>query len=252
MTTTTTAQAVRNLCTPAQHAQADKSKPVMLLALMNDGPHGKAALLEFPGGWQRTIDLVTQFDGWHPLFSDLPQDDRQRLRDHAIPVFVNHPDGTRSRPDPLSFVRQVQNARGKFSHWNYFDVPAQNYAEGVVTGYRCAAELLEALALGYGPHIQLHHVLTSAAQAAEEGYNSVNRRAAAVAFLEIVEQALNFFAKHSVHRPWLADKIARAEQYAQDAAERQSIERAGFVERMKTAKAAKRKDRESASERMAA
>jgi hypothetical protein len=252
MNTTTTTQAVRSLCTPAQHAQADKSKPVMLLALMNDGPHGKAALVEFPGGWQRTIDLLTQFDGWHPLFSDLPQDDRQRLRDHAIPAFVNHPDGTRSRPDPLSFVRQVQNARGKFLHWNYFDVPAQDYAEGAVTGYRCAAELLAVLELGHGPHTQLQRVLENVAQAAGEGFNNANRRAAAVAFLEIVGQALNFFADRTNHRTWLAEKIDRAEQYARDTAECRAMERAGFAQRMKVAKAAKRKERETTSERMAA
>ena len=251
MNAVTTTQAVCNLCTPAQHLQADKTKPVTLVAL-GTGQHGKTALLEFPGGWQRTIDLATQFDGWHPLFSDLPPVDRQRLRDHAEPAFVNHPDGTQSRPDPLSFVRRVQTPRGKLLHWNYFDVPAQDYAEGSATGYRCAAELLEALALGHGPHIQLHHVLASAAQATGEDFHGTNRRAAAVTFLEIVGQALNFFAARSIHRPWLAGKIERAEEYAQDAAERQAVERTGFVERMKTAKAAKRKDREAAGERIAA
>lgn len=251
MNAVTTTQAVRSLCTPAQHVQADKTKPVTLVAL-GHGPHGKTALIEFPGGWQRTIDLASQFDGWHPLFSDLPQDDRQRLRDHAEPAFVNHPDGTQSRPDPLSFVRRVQTARGKLLHWNYFDVPAQDYAEGTATGYRCAAELLEALALGHGPHIQLHRVLESAAEAAGKSFHGTSRNAAARAFLEIVVQALNFFADRSMHRPWLAEKIARAEEYAQDAAERRAMERAEFVERMKTAKVAKRKDREVTGERMAA
>lgn len=111
MNITMTAQAVRSLCTPAQHVQADKSKPVILLALMNDGPHGKAALVEFPGGWRRTIDLATQFDGWHPLFDDLPQEDKAQLREHVRARFVNHPDGTRSRPDLLSFTRRVESAR---------------------------------------------------------------------------------------------------------------------------------------------
>jgi len=244
MTANTTAHTVRSCCTPAQHAQADKSKPVALLAL-GTGPHGKTALLEFAGGWQRTIDLATQFDGWHPLFADLPQEDRQRLRDHAVPAFVSHPDGTQSRPDPLSFVRQVRPAHGKSSECTYFDVPAQGYVEGTATGYRCAAELLEALALGYGPHIPLTHVLASAAQAMQDDFHGTSRRGAAVAFLEVVGQALHFFASRATHQPWLADKVEGAEQYVQYTAERQATERAGFIERMKAGKAAKRQMRKT-------
>ena len=181
----TTTQALRSICTPAQHTQANKTKPVALVEL-GHGPHGKTALLEFPDGWQRTIDLVTPFDGWHPLFADLALGDRQRLRDHVTPEFVNHPDGTQSRPDPLSFVRRVHSARGKHLHWNYFDIPAQDYAQGATTGYRCAVGLLEALALGHGPHIQLYRVLESAAQASGEGIQETNRRAAGVGFMEVV------------------------------------------------------------------
>ncbi|CAN5154096.1 hypothetical protein BH10PSE16_BH10PSE16_43240 [soil metagenome] len=243
--TTTTAQAVRNLCTPEQHAKADKTKPVTLVAL-GTGPHGKTALLTFPGGWQRTIDLATPFDGWHPLFADLPQDDRQRLRDHAAPAFVSHPDGTQSRPDPLSFIRRIRNARGTLLHWNCFDVPKETHADGAATGYRCAAELLELLALGYGPHISMWRVLEEVAEAAKEDFYGTNRRAAAVAFLEVVEGALVFFAKRSSHQPWLADKIDRAERYALQAAERKAVERAEFVQRMKAGKAAKRRAQEAA------
>lgn len=252
MTTTKTAHTVRSCCTPAQHAQANKSKPVSLLALVNDGPHGKAALLEFPSGGQRMIDLVTQFDGWHPLFADLSPDDRQRLRDHATPAFTNHPDGTRSRPDPLSFTRRVQDARGSLLRFAWFDVPAQDYAEGTATGYRCAAELLEALALGHGPHIQMGRILTQAGEALQECFHGASRRGAAAAFLEVVDSALVFFAKHANHQPWLADKIDRAEQYAQDAAERRAMERTEFVQRMKAGKTAKRKAREAATSGSAA
>lgn len=245
----TTTQALRSICTPAHHIQANKTKPVALVAL-GHGQHGKTALLEFPDGWQRTIDLVTPFDGWHPLFAELSQYERQFLRDHATPEFVNHPDGTQSRPDPLSFVRRVQSACGRLVCRNYFDVPAQNYAEGITTGYRCAAELLEALTLGHGPDIPLHGVLESASQATRESLQENSRHTAACAFLEIVEQALSFFAKQSMHRSWLAEKIDRSEQNAQDAAERRAM-RARFVQRMKTAKAAKRKEREAIGERTA-
>lgn len=130
--------------------------------------------------------------------------------------------------------------------FTWFDVPAQDYAEGPATGYRCAAELLAALALGHGPQIPTSHILEEVAKAKNEDFNGINRRAAASAFLEIMGDALTFFARHGAHRAWIDKKIARAEQDAQKIAERQAIERAAFVERMKAAKAAKRTARETA------
>ena len=248
MTTTMTAHAVRGLCTPAQHAQAQKSKPVALLAL-GTGPHSKTALLEFPEGWQRTIDLLTEFDGWHPLFDDLPTKDRRSLHEHVEAPFTTHPDGTQSRPDPLSFTRRVQSGRGKLVRFTYFDVPPQNYAEGTITGYRCAAELLEALALDHGPCISMHHLLAEVAVAQRErGGASVSRHYAAVAFMGVVSESLRLSARRADYRAWLHKRIASAEQYAQDAAERRAIERAEFVERMKAGKTAKRLAREAATE----
>lgn len=243
--TVTSSQSVRSICTPEHHAKSNKAKPVILLAL-GTGPHGKTARLEFPEGWQRTIDLATQFDGWHPLFADLQQEDKHRLRDYVKAPFITHPDGTQSRPDPLSFTRQVETTRGKHLRFTYFDVPAQGCAEGAATGYRCAAELLEALALGHGPVISISNVLEEVAKAKKEGFDGVNRRPAAAAFLEVVGEALMFFSKQTNHQPWLHKKIANQEKYAKGAAERQAIERADFVERMKAAKAAKRTARETA------
>ena len=43
-----------------------------------------------------------------------------------------------------------------------------------------------------------------------------------------------------MHRPWLAEKIARSEQYEQEDAEHRAMERAEFIQRMKTAKAKKK------------
>ncbi|MFZ2387386.1 MAG: hypothetical protein WAW69_06230 [Polaromonas sp.] len=237
--TVTKSQTVPSICTPEQHAQANKAKPVTLLEL-GIGPHGKTALLEFPEGWQRTIDLLTEFDGWHPLFDDLPHEDRRRLHTHVLAPFVTHPDGTQSRPEPLSFIRRVHSARGKFVKFTYFDVPLEKYGDGAITGYHCASELLDALALGHGPHISLNRVMEEAAEARGGDFYGVNRRAAAIAFLEVVGDALVFFAKHSNHRPWLSRNIARAEEFRDAEAERSAIKRAEFVERMKVAKAAKR------------
>lgn len=239
MSNTMTAHTVRSLCTPAEHAKAFQAKPVRLLAL-GTSPHGKTALLEFLGGWQRTIDLVTEFDGWHPLFCDLAPEDAHCLRVHTEPAFVKQSDGILSRPDPLSFLRRLKSARGQAVRWRYFDVPAQDYGEGTATGYRCAAELLETMALGYGPHIALREALEEATQALKEGAGGASRCGAAGAFLRVMGEAILYFAKHVDHRAGLAEKIAGAERYTRDTAERRAIERAEFTERMRQGKAAAR------------
>lgn len=253
MSDTTTAQAVRGIRTPEQHAQANKTKPVTLLAL-GTGPHGKTALLEFPEGWQRTIDLTTEFDGWHPLFDDLPEDDRRRMTraGHVRAPFVIHEDGTQRRPAPLSFTRDVRTACGRYLESNYFDVPEQGFDDGAITGYHCVAELLEALALDHGPFIPLPYVLREVSEAANRRSYGTGRRAAAESFMEVVGDSLKFFAKHSNRRVFIARKIASAEHYKEASAEVRANDRVAFVIRMKAAKEAKRNARETAAGGMAA
>ena len=108
MSTNTTAQVVRSLCTPEQHTKTHKTKPVTLLAL-GTVPYGKTETLEFPDGWQRIFDMVTEFDCWHPLFADLQYEDAKRLQGHERAAFVEHQDGTLSRPDPLLFMCRVDS-----------------------------------------------------------------------------------------------------------------------------------------------
>lgn len=226
-------------CTPADHASAHKTKPVRLLAL-DTGPHGKTALLEFPEGWQRTIDLPTQADAWHPLFSELPQADVQRLRKHVAHPIIRHPDGTRTRRGALSFVTEEVGPAGEYKAERCFDVPQEDFYSGCVTGYRCTAELLDALARGYGPRIIKQHVIKAALQARDEPYGKPSRRGPGSAFMEIVGEALNFMAKHARHREYMATKIAEAERWQATMAELDAKEKAAFVERMKAAKTEKR------------
>jgi hypothetical protein len=225
--------------TPANHIKDGVTKPIRLLAL-GTGEYGKTALLEFPGGWQRTIDLSTEADAWHPLFSELPQADVQRLRKHVAHPIIRHPDGTRTRRGALSFVTEECNRAGGWTGERCFDVPAEDYYSGSVTGYRCAAELLEALARGYGPHIIKSHVIKDALQASDEPRGKPSRCAAGSAFMEIVGEALTFMAKHSRHKEYMAAKIAEAERLQTTMAALDARDKAAFVERMKAAKAAKR------------
>ena len=135
--------------TPARHIAEGVTKPTRLLEL-GTGEHGKTALLEFPGGWQRTIDLPTEADAWHPLFSELPQADVQRLRKHVAHPIIRHPDGTRTRRGALSFVTEEVGPAGGYKAERCFDVPQEDFYSGCVTGYRCAAELLEAWRVATG------------------------------------------------------------------------------------------------------
>ena len=225
--------------TPARHIAEGVTKPTRLLEL-GTGEHGKTALLEFPGGWQRTIDLPTEADAWHPLFSELPQADVQRLRKHVAHPIIRHPDGTRTRRGALSFVTEEVGPAGGYKAERCFDVPQEDFYSGCVTGYRCAAELLEALARGYGPHIIKQHVIKEALQASGEPYSKPSRRGAGSAFMEIVGEALTFMARHSLHGQYMAAKIAEAERLQATMAELDAKEKAAFVERMKAARLRRR------------
>ncbi|SDZ73798.1 hypothetical protein [Acidovorax soli] len=225
--------------TPANHLKDGVTKPIRLLAL-GTGEYGKTALLEFPGGWQRTIDLPTEADAWHPLFSELSQEDCAKLRSHAAPPVIRRPDGTRTRRGALSFITKDIHRGRWVKRVNSFDVPAENGCAGSVTGYRCAAELLDALARDYGPCIDKRDIIKAALQACNEPYGKPSRRNAGLAFMDIVEEALNFMAKHAKHREYMAAKIAQAEHVQAYMADHDAREKAAFVERMKAAKAAKR------------
>ena len=226
-------------CTPAQHASTDNTKPVRLLAL-GDGPHGKTALCEFPEGWQRTICLPTQADAWHPLFSDLTADDKSKLRKHVDHPVIRHPDGTRTRQGALSFITQEVSRNGGWVGERCFDVPAEEHGAGFITGYRCAAELLQALQRGYGPHISVLNITEAAIQASNEKSGTASRRSAGYGFLAVLEDALRFTAQNSNHGLHIAQKIAEAERMNARNAEQDAREKAAFVQRMKAAKAEKR------------
>lgn len=226
-------------CTPAQHTSTSNTKPVRLLAL-GDGPHGKTALCEFPEGWQRTIDLPIQADAWHPLFNDLTADDKSKLRKHIDHPVIRHADGTRTRQGALSFITKEISRNGGFAGVRSFDVPAEGYGAGYITGYRCAAELLQALQRGYGPHIFVRDIIEAAMQASNEKSGTASRRSAGYGFLAVVEEALLFMAKNAKHEQYTAHKIADAEHMRARIEEQDAREKAAFVQRMQAAKAEKR------------
>lgn len=121
----------------------------------------------------------------------------------------------------------------------------EDFYSGRVTGYRCAAELLDSLARGYGPHIIKQHVIKEALQASDDPYSNPSRRGAGSAFMEIVGEALTFMARNSLHGQYMAAKIAEAERLQTTMAELDAKEKAAFVERMKAARLSKAQRRVS-------
>ena len=228
--------------TPAHHVTVNKIKPIRLLEL-GEGEHGKNARFEFPGGWQRTIDLPTQADTWHPLFSDLSLEDRQKLHQHVQQPIVIGLDGVRRQGMGLSFTTRTLSRSGHSKGFNYFDVPSEDYLEGRKTGYRCGAELLAAYERGYGPLINLMPIIEAAVDATKGSTSRESRRGAACGFLNVIEEAVKFLAKHGQYANWLTRKIDFEESITASIAKREAQEKAAFVERMRQARAAKRVSR---------
>jgi len=187
MANTTTAHAVRGLCTPEQHAPA------------------------------------------HPI--------------------VRHADGRRTQRGELSFFTRELNRLGGFKSESYFDVPAESYTDGWVTGYRCAAELLDALERGV--YIDVSWVIRDATEAGKESGGKPSRRGASAAFMEIMVEAIGFTVRHGRNGPWLAGKIANAERQRDIWDAHATEQRAKASARMKAQRQAKR-TAQSANEEAAA
>jgi len=153
---------------------------------------------------------------------------------------VRHADGRRTQRGELSFFIIELNRLGAWKSKNFFDVPAEEYCAGLVTGYRCAAELLAALECTDGPPIDVTRVIEDAVHAGNDPACKPGRRGASAAFVEIMVEAVKFMAKHSNNGLWLERRIERAEKQSDYFAERDARHRAEFSTRMKSARQAKR------------
>lgn len=229
--------------TPAVHQSASKARPIRVVS-MGDGPHGKQVVCEFPDGWQRTIDLPTEVDAWHPLFDNLPKDQKHALHSFAKPAAYVDANGVRKRRDGVSFITSEVGRNGGCKKYRWFDVPDEEHGAGQITGYRAAGELLEALARGYGPNISVGHILKEVFTASDESYSNPSRRGAAAAFAWVLDDALKFFAKNAKHGPWLDGKVAQTERTNAYFAQQAENQKAEFTQRMKAAKAAKKAARQ--------
>jgi hypothetical protein len=122
----------------------------------------------------------------------------------------------------------------------YFAVPAQNLADGTVTGIKIFREMLELMREGDGagkPVAMMPFMRDVGRALTEEA--TPGRRPAATTLVWLMADALESFAKRADFQPWLAAQQANAESYAARYAELVAYDKAEFVARMKKGKAAK-------------
>ena len=221
--------------TPAMHRGDRVDRPVRVVSMV-DGPQGKEVMCEFKSGWQRSISLPTEADAWNPLFDGLPQEQKNELHRFAKPAAYVDASGVRKRRDGLSFTTMEVGRNGGCKKFRWFDVPDEEYGAGQVTGYRAAAELLEALQRGYGPCVSVGHIVKEVFVAHAESSEKPSRCGAASAFSWVLNDALKFFAKNANHGPWLVGKVAQTESVNAYFDKQAAENKAAFVERMKAAR----------------
>jgi hypothetical protein len=146
---------------------------------------------------------------------------------------IAQPDGSVKITHGLSFVTTTQTKRGRYVASSGFDVPAESYADGWITGTLAAGELLAALR---EEHFDLMRILRDAAAASD----SEERRGAGVGFLRTIEAMLYFAADHAQHRTYVARRIESLRAMSSQVREREQIAKRQFAERMHAAKARRR------------
>lgn len=231
------------------HTASSPLKPARLLELKSS-EQGAEALIEFDGGFGRWMH-VDRVSAWHPLFDSLQATDRNRLRRHCEEKQAL-PDGNlRVLTGPLSFVSERRTPRGRYIEKSRFDVPAEDYHDGAITGIRAAGEMLALLKARPEDLVVRSWLNKSLEEAGVLSHGQFpdldehSKRSAAVSYLRVMTEFLVYAAKYSDSEEYIA---ARAER---EAASRdwwrlsKAEERAQFVADMAAARARKRAARES-------
>ena len=155
-----------------------------------------------------------------------------------------------TKPNGLSFHTRHLDARGNALSDNAFDVPLEDYDHGWDTGRRAAAELLASIK--GKPHdgtpmfgCRLADLLQDVekAQAERTTGDSPSRRGAALGFLSVLDAAIQFAAHNADMQGYVQRELDRSEACRLREVERKAAERVEFVQRMQTARKAKREAR---------
>ena len=184
--------------TPEFHASTSNLRPLKLLAL-SEGDHGKRALFEFNGGFQRHIDIAGPTDAWHPIFSELNLNDAHKLREYvAIKDFLQKGE-VKFRASPLAFISRTLDKDGARVSDNFLDVENEEYMKSSMTGARCALELLREVKRQPSQRFSKMWIEGCIREAILIGHDKpylrkTSRGGAAETFIEIVVEAVWFMA----------------------------------------------------------
>lgn len=144
----------------------------------------------------------------------------------------------------LSCITVEKTARGRYVGSEHFDVPAEEYGDGNMTGYRLAAEFLAAVKTGT-PGFDPLQVIEDACKALGErdggtaGEARKSRRGAAVGFLRPLESLLVMVARAGMHERYIEQLIERGAEWRRKQTTAEKDEKSNFARRMEIAKAAK-------------
>ena len=145
----------------------------------------------------------------------------------------------------ISCITVERTARGRYVRAEHFDVPAEEYFEGNMTGHRLASEFLAAIKAGT-PGFDPLQVIEDACKALGErddggtaGEARKSRRGAAVGFLRPLESLLVMVARAGMHERYIDQMIKRTAEWRREQAKAEKDEKSNFARRMEIAKAAK-------------
>lgn len=141
---------------------------------------------------------------------------------------------------PFPGLSFVTDQRGRTPRRVWFDVPAEPFTQGYVTGLRAAEQLIAALRRQErGVRGGLREIL-AAVFAEQPARDRISRNGARVAFLGMVSHMLTAAAGQFDWSSFVADGINEMAQCEQWEERHKAQKRDAFVARMQAAKAAKR------------
>lgn len=146
---------------------------------------------------------------------------------------------------PLSCISFKKTKRGRYVGFSYFDVPAESYGDGCLTGVRLASELMDHIKSGEQGFDMLS-VIEGAVEALDPAHIEHSRRGAAVGFLRMIEKVLFACARAGIHEAFIEREISQVLDVRRKLEQDAAIARAEFVSRMKSAKAEKKRARQAA------
>ena len=141
----------------------------------------------------------------------------------------------------ISGITVERTARGRYVGVEHFDVPAEDYEAGNMTGFRLASEFMAAMKTGT-LGVDSLRVIVDASKALGDGTSGQllkSRRGAAEGFLGTLAILLVWVARAGIHERLIEKLIERAPELMRKEAQIQKDKKENFARRMEIAKAAK-------------